>query len=260
MNQTKINRKIIVSHRRCKKLGLQKTIISPIIILKKDELKLRLRKNDKLINIFKNCIESITSPIKNKYIFILTDCEGYLLEMVYEKKKYLYIDKYNFKIGMSFSEHSIGTNAISIAMEMKKTICLKPHEHYCEILKKWYCIAAPLLINDKDIIGYIDISTIEERIVDEMILCFELLREKICNEYKMLITREKECLKESLTDKQINVLRLCAKGYKEAVISEELKINIATVKYHKKQIIYKLQTKSIQEAVAKAVKLNLISI
>ncbi|WP_416318389.1 helix-turn-helix transcriptional regulator [Thermoanaerobacterium saccharolyticum] len=43
-------------------------------------------------------------------------------------------------------------------------------------------------------------------------------------------------------------------------MSRELGIKPVTVKYHKKKIIEKLCVKSIQEAIVKATKLNLIDI
>ncbi|WP_231968792.1 LuxR C-terminal-related transcriptional regulator [Thermoanaerobacterium sp. RBIITD] len=53
---------------------------------------------------------------------------------------------------------------------------------------------------------------------------------------------------------------MLAKGYKELAISREIGIKPVTVKYHKRKIIEKLCVKSIQKAVTKAVKLNLIDI
>ncbi|HHV74974.1 MAG TPA: helix-turn-helix transcriptional regulator [Thermoanaerobacterium sp.] len=116
-------------------------------------------------------------------------------------------------------------------------------------------------IVDEKIIGYLDVSTIERDMTEEMNVVVELLSDKIANEYK-------NCLKNSelvnknidFTDKQIKILIMLAKGYKELTISRELGIKPVTVKYHKKKIIEKLCVKSIQEAIVKATKLNLIDI
>ncbi|MFV9566862.1 helix-turn-helix transcriptional regulator [Thermoanaerobacter mathranii] len=48
------------------------------------------------------------------------------------------------------------------------------------------------------------------------------------------------------------------KGYTELAISMELGLKPSTVKYHKKEIIKKLRVKNFQQAIAKAIKLNLI--
>jgi DNA-binding CsgD family transcriptional regulator len=167
---------------------------------------------------------------------------------------------FDCSIGISFKEEAIGTNAISMAMKLKRLVYLEPLYHYCEILKKWHCISAPIIVDEK-IIGYLDVSTIERDMTEEMNVVVELLSDKIANEYK-------NCLKNSelvnknidFTDKQIKILIMLAKGYKELTISRELGIKPVTVKYHKKKIIEKLCVKSIQEAIVKATKLNLIDI
>ncbi|MEZ0537912.1 LuxR C-terminal-related transcriptional regulator [Caldicellulosiruptoraceae bacterium PP1] len=259
MKQIQIYKEILLSHKRCTRYGINKSITFPLVRLKGNELYIRLKRNEKLIDIFCSCINGIKSQIKNDYIFLLIDCEGYLLDIKCNKKIYNCLDEQNFKVGMSFSEGSLGTNAISMAMKIKKTVYLKPNEHYCEILKKWYCIATPLLIDNMEIIGYIDISTIEKSIADEMILVIELLKDKIISEYnKKELGRS--IFNINLTDKQLEILRMCAQGYKELSISIELGIEVATVKYHKKQIIKKLHVKNIQEAIAKATKLEVISV
>ncbi|QSZ28204.1 helix-turn-helix transcriptional regulator [Aceticella autotrophica] len=97
--------------------------------------------------------------------------------------------------------------------------------------------------------------------VNEMTIVLELLADKIANKYKTNI-KEQELNNGNikLTDNQIEILLMLAKGYKELTISIELEVKPVTVKYRKRKIIEKLCVTSIQEAVAKAVKLNLIDI
>ncbi|WP_231968884.1 hypothetical protein [Thermoanaerobacterium sp. RBIITD] len=56
------------------------------------------------------------------------------------KKTHSCIDKSGFRIGMSFKEEAVGTNAISMAMQLRRLVYLEPQHHFCDILKKWYCI------------------------------------------------------------------------------------------------------------------------
>ncbi|MFV9566858.1 helix-turn-helix transcriptional regulator [Thermoanaerobacter mathranii] len=120
-----------------------------------------------------------------------------------------------------------------------------------------YCIAMPLDI-DNDIVGYLDISTIKHNMADEMMGFIDLLVYKIANEYKREMDLESQEDLEKLTDKQIEIIKKCANGYKEIAISRELGIKPETVKYHKKEIVRKLRVKNFQQAIAKAIKLNLI--
>ncbi len=92
-------------------------------------------------------------------------------------------------------------------------------------------------------------------------MVIKLLAEKIATEYEKRI-KEKEVneIKIKLNDSQIKILELEAKGYRELDIAEVLGIEVVTVKYHKRKIVEKLGVKNIKEAVAKAIKLNLIDI
>lgn len=128
-----------------------------------------------------------------------------------------------------------------MAMRLKRAVCLKPQEHYWDIFRKWYCIAMPLATNGEKIIGYLDISTIDKKIADEMTIVIKLLSEKIINEYEeKMKEKEIEKIKMDLKGKPIEILQLQAKGYKEIVIAKFLKIKPITVKYHKKKIMEKL--------------------
>lgn len=248
---------ILFSYKKCLEIGLTKSIVAPLISLEEDELKKRLQENKKLIEVFRKCVNRVRTQLKKRYIFLLVDSEGYLLDVLYNKKIYKDITDLGIRRGTSFKEESCGTNAISLAMKLKQPIYLKPEEHYCDIFKQWYCIATPFYI-DNQIVGYLDISIIEHNMADEMIGFIDLLVYKIVNEYKREMDLESQEDLEKLTDKQIEIIKKCAKGYTELAISMELGLKPSTVKYHKKEIIKKLRVKNFQQAIAKAIKLNLI--
>ncbi|MGI1692266.1 LuxR C-terminal-related transcriptional regulator [Thermoanaerobacter uzonensis] len=256
VEDTKSN-EILFSYKKCLEIGLTKLIDAPLISLEEEEMKRKLQENKKLIKVFRKCVNKVRAQLKNRYIFLVIDSEGYLLDILYNKKIYKDITDLGIRRGTSFKEESCGTNAISLAMKLKQLIYLKPEEHYCDIFKQWYCIATPLYI-DNDIVGYLDISTIKHNMADEMIGFIDLLAYKIVNEYKREMDLESQEELEKLTDKQIEIIKKCAKGYTELAISMELGLKPATVKYHKKEIIKKLRVKNFQQAIAKAIKLNLI--
>ncbi|MFV9566839.1 LuxR C-terminal-related transcriptional regulator [Thermoanaerobacter mathranii] len=158
-------------------------------------------------------------------------------------------------------EESCGTNAISMAMRLKRIVYVRPQEHYCKIFKKWHCIASPIIVENGEIVGCVDISTIDKKIADEVSMVIKLLAEKIAIEYeKTLKEKELNGIKIKLNDSQIKILTLEAKGYRELDIAEALGIEVVTVKYNKRKIVEKLEVKNIKEAVIRAVKLGLIDV
>ncbi|WP_051412019.1 helix-turn-helix transcriptional regulator [Halonatronum saccharophilum] len=179
--------------------------------------------------------------------------------LVGEKMESSFNDKI-IKVGTSFAEDSCGTNAISMAMWLKRDVYLKPKEHYCDFLKGWHCYALPILVDNK-IIGYLDLSTIDVKLKKELIAIAILLRDKIVNSF----IRRKSSLFDKkgqieLNDVQIKILELMAKGLKRGEIADKLCCSKSNTKYHKSRIFDKLGVNSKVEAVLEGVRRGLISL
>ncbi|MBI5439931.1 MAG: hypothetical protein HY900_01835 [Deltaproteobacteria bacterium] len=64
---------------------------------------------------------------------------------------------------------------------------------------------------------------------------------------------------ESLTDREIEILRLASAGYSNRALADRLFVTVATVKYHLRNVNLKLHAENRTEAIAKARRLGLIS-
>ncbi|MCD7974134.1 MAG: helix-turn-helix transcriptional regulator [Candidatus Azobacteroides sp.] len=62
----------------------------------------------------------------------------------------------------------------------------------------------------------------------------------------------------SLNDREKDILRFAAQGYKMAEIAERLFIDVNTVKFHRKNLFIKLEAKNITEAIGIAANMQLI--
>jgi len=71
-------------------------------------------------------------------------------------------------------------------------------------------------------------------------------------------TNDSEKGEEELTERELVVLRLVAKGYSNAQIGEELNIAVNTVKFHLKNILAKLQLENRTQVAAYAVRSGLV--
>ncbi|ABR47272.1 regulatory protein, LuxR [Alkaliphilus metalliredigens QYMF] len=250
------------SWKRCEEIGLSPQISIPRIILRNEKIKLLLNENKLLVSSFRDAVVCIKNIFKEEYAFFLVDQQGILLAtersgQIGREKEMLQI-----KPGISFVEESYGTNAISMAIQLEKPVHMRPEEHYSEHLKGLYCFAIPLNVDD-EIIGYLDVSTINQKITEEMITITELLPYKIIEEYKKQIKNiEKAFKRESskLTTKQLQILQLMIKSYTEDEIGKELHVSINTVKYHKKSIFSKLNVRSSREAIIKALHVKVVSL
>jgi len=218
--------------------------------------KLKSRENILLSAIFEQSTVKIISSISNKYIFLLTDRDGILLDITCGSE----IHDCNIRPGISFAENVMGTNAISIAILLNKGVCLMPEDHYCDLFKKWYCYARPLSY-DEATFGYIDVSTISCDMIDESIVIADLIHDEIVNRFieytKTYLLEAKSDIK--LRDIELYILHLIAKGETENAIGQTLKMSINTVRYHKKMIFKKLNAHCSAEAIEKAMSLGLLA-
>ncbi len=171
------------------------------------------------------------------------------------------IEKMGIKVGMSFTERSIGTNAIALSIRMKKPIYTTPPHHYCDLFREFYFYSVPLETKKSEI-GYLAICSLNEPIKVELEVIADLTAYKIINELKSngistILPGKRDCL---LNKKQLEILKLIAMGVPDKSIALEEGITINTVKYHKKSIYKKLEVECSAQAVIKCLKLNLMSI
>ncbi|WP_240951553.1 hypothetical protein [Caldanaerobacter subterraneus] len=79
---------ILFSYKKCLEIGITKLIDAPLISLEEEEMKRKLQENKKLIEVFRKCVNKVRAQLKNRYIFLLVDSEGYLLDVLYNRKIY----------------------------------------------------------------------------------------------------------------------------------------------------------------------------
>ena len=152
--------------------------------------------------------------------------------------------------GDFFSEKSCGTNAISLAKELRSKVHLKGSDHYCYLFQDWGCIAAPIIVN-KEKIAFLDLSVLKREIKEKAKMIFDLLYQAIKLEISRLAIGVEEV---DLNQKEKRVLKLAAKGYSIREIAKQMMLSSSTIKYYRKNISKKLGAENITHAVVKVLK------
>ncbi|GAB6100219.1 hypothetical protein JCM16358_20980 [Halanaerocella petrolearia] len=261
MKDIKVKEKVLLSLGRCSRENLPTDITKPKIRLAKSRLKDRLKENKLLISAFDDNIKKVAKFIDDDYLFLLTDFNGILLKVVTGKNIQQLVAN-SINKGVSFSEESSGTNAISLAMDLKEQIYLAPEHHYCDFLQDWYCFALPLYLN-RDIIGYLDVSTIRFELKKELMGIALLLRDNIIKDlesHKKVVSLQQENSKRKVANKQIKVLKFLAQGLTEQEVARKISCSISTIKYHKKKIFDYLDACCTREAIIKALQKEIIDL
>ncbi len=252
-------REILSSWERCMERGMLSKDTIPAVNLKNDELESRLRENEKIISAFERSMETLKDLLVSKScVFLLASRDGILLRKSSRRASKSF-EEWRMTTGMSFLEESSGTNAIAMAMRLKKPICLLPQYNFCSFLKGWYCHAIPIWCNKKPA-GYLAVCDMEDMLMKELIAVVELLGYRIENELAVMAAKEVHHTKHviKLNDKQLSILKLFARGLTERAISLEMGLSLGTVRYHKLNIFKKLGAGCTVEAAIKALKLGVM--
>ena len=90
---------------------------------------------------------------------IITDCRGVILEVGGDRKTIDDAHNIRLEIGAAWDEQDAGTNGIGTALATGQMTVVNAHEHFCEGVKTWACVGAPIRSPiDGHILGVVDFS------------------------------------------------------------------------------------------------------
>jgi len=150
---------IISSHKRSEECGIKKEQRTSNRIICDEELQERLIKNRNLIITSEPFINQLYSILKGANFFaILTDAEGCVLSVIGHED--ILSEAFDLKMipGAFMGEGNIGTNAMCVALHEKKPVQVTGDEHYITAYHRWTCSASPIMDNNGEIIGSLDLT------------------------------------------------------------------------------------------------------
>jgi transcriptional regulator of acetoin/glycerol metabolism len=253
---------ILASWARCLKAGLVNSIASSSTYVNEEVMQTALQESKMLISLFEKLEKEFDDLVRhNRLAFLLTNSNGLLLKKRSFCDMNKKLNKLGIKAGMSFTEESCGTNAISLSRRLKKPVYTIPVHHYCDFLNCVYLYATPLNVNGA-VIGYLAICKLDKPIKTELMAIMELTAYKIMHEFRAKeISPSLPADRDSeLNEKQLEILKFLAMGLPDKTIALKKGITLNTVKYHKKNIFKKLDVECSIQAIIKCLKLNLLSI
>jgi transcriptional regulator of acetoin/glycerol metabolism len=90
---------------------------------------------------------------------IITDFRGVILEVGGDRKTIDAAHNIRLEIGAAWDEQDTGTNGIGTALATGQMTVVNAHEHFCEGVKAWACVGAPIISPiDGRILGVVDFS------------------------------------------------------------------------------------------------------
>ncbi len=155
----KVRPEIIASWQRCVSMGVDPENNSLHDHVSDKNLSTLLQARQKLITAAHPFMAELYNIVKGTgFVVVLTNEDGYILELFGDDGAEKLPMTANFFIGASWHEKDAGTNAIGAALEMKKPVQVSGPEHFCRKHHCLTCSAAPIFDSSDNLIGILDIS------------------------------------------------------------------------------------------------------
>jgi transcriptional regulator of acetoin/glycerol metabolism len=159
LNTNHVRNDILKSWIRCKNASLNPYDDGRHPSLDKVSFEESLSKKERLIRIAHPFMTNVYKFVKGTgFVVVLTNEEGYILEMFADDDVWSNPVTNNFFLGASWEETVAGTNAIGTALITKEAVQVSGSEHFCEKHHCLTCSAAPIFDVSGELIGIIDIS------------------------------------------------------------------------------------------------------
>lgn len=159
VEQAVIRPEIISSWKRCLSLGVDPYGKSPATDLIGEE---GLECNRVMLSAAETNLRRMFELLEGRgYIVMLLSRDGYILRLFGDRKVVSLAESLNVFQGANNSEQSIGTFAPGICIAEKKAVQVHWCEHFRQVYHDWCCTAAPLLNSQRELMGVIDITSVD---------------------------------------------------------------------------------------------------
>ncbi|WP_020395096.1 GAF domain-containing protein [Thiolinea disciformis] len=101
---------------------------------------------------------------EGELVAAIADTQGRLLWTFASRHMRSRAESVNFTAGGCWDERSVGTNAVGLALNVKRPVTVFSSEHYQPFVHDWVCYAAPILHPQSgELVGVLDMSTTWKR-------------------------------------------------------------------------------------------------
>jgi transcriptional regulator of acetoin/glycerol metabolism len=140
------------SKQLCKENGMDPNEIArPKKFMTEDELNRKRKSYVEILSVVSFFSNKLLDSLKGTPILIvISDSDGYLLDMVGDETIKSTIEQFGIKIGSLFTQEDTGTNVISLSLQQKHPITLIGEDHYHKFLYGVACYGAAFHYTDED--------------------------------------------------------------------------------------------------------------
>jgi transcriptional regulator of acetoin/glycerol metabolism len=159
---------ILESWERCTRIGLNPYEKNLPQLIENPELKKRLEQHSDIVELFQFYMKRFTNMLEQVgACSFVCDGTGYVLSRVGYGKTLNYCDDVSIREGASCNEASIGTNAPGLALITREPVVVTADEHYSTTYHPAFCVASPILDENRELLGCVDITKFFDRYISE---------------------------------------------------------------------------------------------
>jgi sigma-54 dependent transcriptional regulator, acetoin dehydrogenase operon transcriptional activator AcoR len=147
------------SWERCRKMGLDPEQDGSGLMMPEEKYREICERHRDLIEISQPQIEAIYNLVKDSgFIVNLVSPEGTILAHCGDPEVIRAGETMNYRPGANWNEDQVGTNGISLALNLVAPVQVVGPEHYCCSHHSWTCSAAPILSSEGKLLGVLNMS------------------------------------------------------------------------------------------------------
>lgn len=153
---------ITQSKRICEEAGMDPNQIArPKTFMSEQELSRKRAEYNEILSVISYFSKKVLdSLVGTPILIVVSDSQGYLLDMVGDETIKATVEELGIKIGSHFTQEVVGTNVISLALQQRHPISLIGTNHYHRHLHEIACYGAAFHYTAEDnLLGTINIMT-----------------------------------------------------------------------------------------------------
>ncbi|HWP96912.1 MAG TPA: sigma-54-dependent Fis family transcriptional regulator [Syntrophomonadaceae bacterium] len=156
---SEVRPEILDSWRRCYAAGVDPYDGTSHALLNQEEIEFLQDKNRELIEVARPFMVKLSKFVAGSgFIVFLADERGFMMEVMGDDDFQDNARTVNLASGYGWREEEVGTNGIGTALALGRPFQVSGQEHYCQKIHSWTCSAAPILDEDGQVLGALQMS------------------------------------------------------------------------------------------------------
>jgi len=163
-----IERRIIDSWKRCNQAGLNPFERNYSPQINSVRFRDRIEQSLEIVELFQFYMRRFSGMLERLgACSFVCDIDGYILSRVGYGKALQFFDNVSLFEGSTISEEVVGTNAPGLALITREPVIVTADEHYTKTYHPAFCAASPILDQDRNLLGCIDITKFFDHHISE---------------------------------------------------------------------------------------------